>query len=190
MDLTWLESVVLPHFRASDAVARYCQSSVDQAHIRRYIRQSARRLAIVCDKASAWTNQGARVLEVGTAYGLILLCLRRRGFDIAGTELAANIRAYCRPLLDAQVPVGVWDLHGDDCPPDDRFDLVIASEVLEHLQINPTGALRKLGMAARPGGTIIITAPNIYCWDNLRSIVRGDNICEPFPGEAPRFAAK
>lgn len=46
-------------------------------------------------------------------------------------------------------------------PPDRRFDLVIASEVLEHVA-DPAAFLHQLAARVVPGGRIVLTVPNGY----------------------------
>jgi 2-polyprenyl-3-methyl-5-hydroxy-6-metoxy-1,4-benzoquinol methylase len=50
---------------------------------------------------------------------------------------------------------------------DERFDIVIASEVIEHLE-NPRFTARELYRLCRPGGHVIITTPNN---ESLRSLL-------------------
>jgi 2-polyprenyl-3-methyl-5-hydroxy-6-metoxy-1,4-benzoquinol methylase len=53
------------------------------------------------------------------------------------------------------------------------FDVVIAAEVIEHLE-NPRFTVRELFRLVRPGGTIIVTTPNNESWRSLIAlIVRG-----------------
>jgi 2-polyprenyl-3-methyl-5-hydroxy-6-metoxy-1,4-benzoquinol methylase len=56
---------------------------------------------------------------------------------------------------------------------DERFDLVIAAEVIEHLE-NPRALVRDLYRILRPGGTAIITTPNNESWRALLALlIRG-----------------
>ena len=59
-------------------------------------------------------------------------------FDYTGIDLVSDITA---------IPA-----------PDDSFDAVLCTEVLEHVP-NPVLALKELGRLVRPGGTLLITAP-------------------------------
>ncbi|MFN8611169.1 MAG: class I SAM-dependent methyltransferase [Vulcanimicrobiota bacterium] len=45
--------------------------------------------------------------------------------------------------------------------PSDFYDLIIFSEVIEHLQGNPRLALRHLLRVLRPGGRLLLTTPNL-----------------------------
>ena len=55
----------------------------------------------------------------------------------------------------------------DDLSYDEPFDVVICSEVIEHLE-NPREVFRNLERLTRPGGTLILTMPN---QESIRSYV-------------------
>jgi trans-aconitate methyltransferase len=73
--------------------------------------------------------------------------------DVNTTALE-RARRRCRDL--ANVRFEHWDLRSDDVP--DRFDLVVATSVLEYLK-NPLSLWRaraKLAQALRPGGVLLV----------------------------------
>ena len=56
---------------------------------------------------------------------------------------------------------------------DDAFDVVVAAEVIEHLE-NPRFMIREIFRLLRPGGTAIVTTPNNESWRSLIALlVRG-----------------
>ena len=58
-----------------------------------------------------------------------------------------------------------------DCP--EPFDLVIAAEVIEHLE-NPRALARNVFDLLRPGGTFLLTTPNNESWRSIIALlVRG-----------------
>src|SRR3984885_12345481 len=55
----------------------------------------------------------------------------------------------------------------------DAFDVVVAAEVIEHLE-NPRFMIREIFRILRPGGTAIVTTPNSETWRSLIALlVRG-----------------
>lgn len=109
----------------------------------------------------AGLDPDAELLEVGPGHGLLigLAAERQRGavtgWDISATSLAMTARA-----LRAMGAPPVRLEHRDvlDAPPRQRFDAVVASELLEHLE-RPDQALGRLRAVTRPGGRLFLNVP-------------------------------
>lgn len=181
IDWQKFEEVVLESFPSEYAVIDYWGNLVDHSQIRRSLVQARKRIEIVCDFVYKIVPPGSRVLDVGTQYGLALLVLKDAGYEVCGTDLEESISSYSNPLKAVDIPVFAWDLHRF-CPlSESSFDVVIATEVLEHIQFELGSAVERLCRLLRPGGWLILTTPNIYQLPNIIKILRGENICEPFP---------
>jgi 2-polyprenyl-6-hydroxyphenyl methylase/3-demethylubiquinone-9 3-methyltransferase len=69
------------------------------------------------------------------------------------------------------------DPHVFDALPENGFDLVFFTEILEHITFNPVDMWKAIYRVLHPGGRIILTTPNYYYiggwfWDFKRSIKR------------------
>lgn len=69
--------------------------------------------------------------------------------------------------------------------PDAEFDLVIFAEIIEHLLNDPCTVLREIRRVLRPGGTIILTTPNVARLENVVRLFDGVNIYDPYSGYGP-----
>jgi SAM-dependent methyltransferase len=104
---------------------------------------------------------GAELLEVGPGHGLLLAMAAERlpgsvtGWDVSPTSLAVTERA-----LAAMGTLSVWLREVDilDAPTSPRFDAVVASELLEHLD-RPAEALARLRRLTRVGGRLFLNVP-------------------------------
>jgi SAM-dependent methyltransferase len=106
---------------------------------------------------------GGSVLDFGAGLGELVRLLREQP---AFTEVA-GIDLYPRP---DELPDDVaWHQQDLNEPVDlgRRFDVVVCSEVIEHLE-NPRHVFRTLAALVRPGGTLVLTMPNQEC---IRSLV-------------------
>ncbi|MES1256699.1 MAG: class I SAM-dependent methyltransferase [Acidobacteriota bacterium] len=106
--------------------------------------------------------RGSVVLDAPCGDGPLVVAVRDAGHDAHGVDIdtvgAAGLgSAYRRADLNAGLPF-----------PDGTFDLVFSIEGIEHLE-NRFGFLRELRRTLKPGGTLILTTPNIV---GLRSRVR------------------
>ena len=94
-----------------------------------------------------------RVLEIGCGAGALLSDLARLGFSCAAIETAPEALALARDLNP-----GVEIVPAPRADWDEAFDLVLAFEVLEHLE-DDAGALREWRSRLRPGGRLLISVP-------------------------------
>jgi len=120
---------------------------------RALVRQLVRRASTGCD---------ARILEIGCSGGPLLQQLRRDGFsNLTGIDISRDAIAVC---AKRGVPnVFVMDAQHLEYPAE-SFDVITASDVLEHLADAPT-ALREWHRALRPGGKLIVFVPAfMFLW--------------------------
>jgi 2-polyprenyl-3-methyl-5-hydroxy-6-metoxy-1,4-benzoquinol methylase len=64
----------------------------------------------------------------------------------------------------------VQDLNKPLSNHDNAFDVVVAAEVIEHLE-NPRFMIREIFRILRPGGTALITTPNNESWRSLAALL-------------------
>ncbi len=114
-----------------------------------------------------------RAVEFGCGTGyMITFPMRSAGYDVTGVDLDETSVAYGRELLrgagideSALVASEFSELPGE-------FDVVIASEVLEHLDDDLlTHSLELIRGKLRPGGRLLVTVPNGYGWFELETFV-------------------
>ncbi|MEJ7745178.1 MAG: methyltransferase domain-containing protein [Luteimonas sp.] len=68
---------------------------------------------------------------------------------------------------------------------DERFDLVLFCEVLEHMTNDPLAPLKELSRVTKMGGHIILTTPNATRLENVIAFCEGRNIYDPYSGYGP-----
>ena len=112
---------------------------------------------------------GDRVLDVGSGFGRHVYECARRGARVVALDHAADEVAETRSTLAAMVEAGEIDgdrligvLRGDArvLPfGDDTFDVVITSEVLEHIQ-DDVAAIAEMVRVLKPGGRFAATVPS------------------------------
>src|SRR3954468_17801908 len=114
-----------------------------------------------------------RVLDLGCAAGALGAGLKRRaaGREVGGAEPAPAYAAAAEARLDRVVQGDVAEaLAREDLG---RFDCVVAADVLEHLS-DPWEALRRAADLLEPGGTVVISLPNVRFFETFWQLgVRG-----------------
>jgi 2-polyprenyl-3-methyl-5-hydroxy-6-metoxy-1,4-benzoquinol methylase len=99
---------------------------------------------------------GSGVLEIGCAEGLLLSRLARDGWRCTGVEPTPAYAAYARDVLGVDVRGEAFE---DARFPGERFHLVIALKVLEHVK-DPAPMLARIRALLEPGGSVYLTVPN------------------------------
>jgi len=119
--------------------------------------------------------RGLRILDVGAHWLHQALLYAMDGFavtalDVPATMDAPEVRAVAAahaiellPNPDLEHP------HALAAIAEDTFDLVLLTEVIEHLAFNPVAMWREIYRVMKPGAHIVVTTPNFYA---LRTTLR------------------
>lgn len=79
-----------------------------------------------------------------------------------------------------------FNVENDSFPYSDaEFDVVIFAEIIEHLLNDPCAVLREIKRVLKPGGTLILTTPNVARLENVARLISGTNIYDPYSGYGP-----
>jgi 2-polyprenyl-3-methyl-5-hydroxy-6-metoxy-1,4-benzoquinol methylase len=120
---------------------------------------------------------GQRVLDVGCGAGRLARHLREKGAVVTGIErhpeAAKRARRYCERVVEADLERPPFLDAGD------RFDVIICADVLEHLAY-PDAALRALSPHVAPGGSFLISLPNVAHYKIRWRLLRGRFDYEPW----------
>lgn len=109
-------------------------------------------LQIILDKYAPQNN--LRILDVGCGAGAILDFLRDKGYVGEGIDNNEEALKYCRDK-GLKVNIGTVEKMNYE---DESFDIVLASDVLEHLTDDKM-AVREVSRVLKRGGLFIATVP-------------------------------
>lgn len=150
-----------------------------------YLAHHFRRFRTTVDHlCSEWPSErGARVLDVGAHWLHQAALLWSAGFSVTAADLPATletdwVRNAAARMDMALVPVAnLADPVAFGQFPDNAFDVVLFTEIIEHITFNPVRFWSEIYRIVRPGGRIVITTPNYYspharAW-SLRRFVKG-----------------
>ncbi len=104
-------------------------------------------------------SAGARLLDVGCGVGRFGLAAHARGWNVTGVDVSELAITTGRAL--APFPMRVGNI-GDLADEGERFEVITAFEVLEHLS-SPVAFLREAQRLLKPGGQAFVTVPNWEC---------------------------
>ena len=127
-------------------------------------------------------RQTNRLMEIGFGSGAMLRAAARQGWNAEGVEISQTatehareegFKVFCGDLAEAGYSSGY-------------FDVVIASELLEHLE-DPLRVVTEIARILRPGGLLWATTPNVK---GLSSRMLGLNWTTVSPDHLHLFSQK
>ena len=101
-------------------------------------------------------QEGEKVLDVGSGRGWFSLWAIEKGAEVTAMDLSEANLAKIKTLNPA-----IKTVYGDACAPletEDKFDWIVALEVLEHI-VEPALALKNWSRMLAPTGKLLLTVP-------------------------------
>lgn len=102
-------------------------------------------------------NSGALVLEVGSGLGYFTYALHKAGYKSRGVEYSETATNFAKKYFGDFYTQGTIEEYAKTHK--EKYDVVIATEVIEHVE-NPISFIGAFLDVLKPGGKIIITTPN------------------------------
>jgi 2-polyprenyl-3-methyl-5-hydroxy-6-metoxy-1,4-benzoquinol methylase len=97
------------------------------------------------------------LLDVGCAFGFFLEVARERGWAVSGVEISEYAARYASRELHLDVvnhDAESWTY------PERSYDVITMWDLIEHLR-DPAGTLRKLGLALKDDGILVLSTPDV-----------------------------
>lgn len=112
----------------------------------------------------------SRILDYGCGWGLTAARLAERGHSVSAIDLSENEIQLCQ-LVWGERP-GVHFSHSAiDSLPDSSFDVVLSSQVIEHVH-NPGNYLSQINRVLAPDGLLVISLPGGVTPRSVRRLLR------------------
>jgi SAM-dependent methyltransferase len=124
------------------------------------------------------SEPGARILEVGAEPYQLPVAYQQLGYEVVGLDLDPDRGSSV--IENNNLDIRQADINHDRFPlEDDSFDIVVFSEVFEHL-FRPVHALNEIHRVLRPEGELLLTTPNLYRLGNIVRFLSGDGFDDAF----------
>ena len=116
-----------------------------------------RRLEIVFEELLPESLEGRRVLDAGCANGRFSCLAIARKANVTSFDISHSlvVQAHKNKYVDKPVTSDVLAMPFAD----KEFDIVISSEVIEHVMY-PRQAIKEMSRVLKPGGILALTCPN------------------------------
>ena len=150
LDKVYAERVQLARLTVESKEAFYFQASYD-----RYL--------FILRKVSQIKSESKQALDVGAGRGHVSVALAELGWSVTLVDVEEKLSTHDMQMMcqKYQMDSRICNLASGAIPfEDNRFDLVIFTEVIEHLPCNPVNVMKELHRVLQPGGHLILTTPN------------------------------
>jgi 2-polyprenyl-6-hydroxyphenyl methylase/3-demethylubiquinone-9 3-methyltransferase len=120
---------------------------------------------------SHWDRKrGNHLLDIGAHWLHQSLLYAIDGFEVSALDLPLTLeRPNVRRLAQAHAIALLPNTNLEQATAlasveDNTFDVVLFTEIIEHITFNPITMWREIYRVMKPGGRMVITTPNYYAW--------------------------
>lgn len=120
-----------------------------------------------------------KILDIGANPFHITFCLKEMGYDITGVDI--DPKTFQGFLDKYDLDVKKVDIENEKLPfENNSFNFIIFNEVFEHLRINPIFTLKEIFRILKPGGSLLLTTPNLYAVHKIIMFNLGKGFNDPY----------
>jgi 2-polyprenyl-3-methyl-5-hydroxy-6-metoxy-1,4-benzoquinol methylase len=125
----------------------------------------SRRLSPLIARLASWLRSDATILDAGCAVGAVAVELARKGMrriiaaDFSHTALRFSRKNLKRAGALQYVSLIEGDVENPAFLADDSVDLIVAADIIEHVQ-SPSAFVAEMLRVCRPGGVMLVETPN------------------------------
>jgi len=145
-----------------------------------------------CHAASLVPNGKGKLLELGAnPYYTTSIINKLRGYhlELANYFGESAEKKGSQKLINTETgeeKIFNFNLFNSETDPfpyqEATFDVVLFCEILEHLILDPIRAISEINRVLKQGGYLILTTPNAARLDNIRRVMIGNSIYDPYSG--------
>jgi len=125
-----------------------------------------------------------RILNIGTGHGVLEYFIKKKfGYTVETIDIKDEVEGYYgKRMKRLNIPQKACDLNREALPyKDGSFDVVIFSEVLEHLLVSPLKPLLEINRILVEGGLLILVTPNVASFSHIIFLICGRHFMPEYP---------
>lgn len=120
---------------------------------------------------------GDKFLDIGSLSGYACLGAQIIGYESYGSDKPKYVKAYAPRFNYFGLTNLPCSLKDEDIPyPDNTFNLVLASELIEQYNFHPARFFAEAERVLKVGGHLIVTTPNLMRLNNVAGLMLGRNL--------------
>lgn len=153
-----------------DKILAQIENTLDDDHQIIYFAIHSERYKYILKKILSCKSPPAKILDIGCYPMHLFRALKDIGFHLEGIS-SQNEKV--DGVVNLNIETDRWPF------PDSSFDLVLMTEVIEHLIGDPINYLSEIKRILKPNGLLLITTPNALKFQNLLLLLTHQNIYFP-----------
>jgi 2-polyprenyl-3-methyl-5-hydroxy-6-metoxy-1,4-benzoquinol methylase len=107
-----------------------------------------------------YTSVGKKLLDIGCGIGVCCDIAAQKGYRVVGIDSSEKNIVYAKANKRGDYQVGTLD----SLQTTDRFDVVIAQQIIEHIR-DTKDFLGRISNLLNPGGMLLVETPNVVSWN-------------------------
>lgn len=117
------------------------------------------------------------ILDIGTNPPYFMATLKQIGHHIEGLDMNPDLDSEL--IKERDLNISKCNIEVERFPYEDRsFDVIILSEVFEHLYVNPIHTMNEIRRVLKNNGKLILTTPNGYSVKRVANFILGRGLSE------------
>lgn len=160
-----------------------CKQSVPGAYINAHRHEYIRTVSDILSLRQCVPDNN--VLEIGAFFGVVSIALASLGYSVTAADIAEymELPEQVEHFGKYRIPRASVKLQDYLLPfADERFDVVLMCEVIEHLNFNPLPLLKEINRVGKAGSVFYLSQPNLAQIRNRLRLLRGRSIQVDVPG--------
>lgn len=129
-------------------------------------------------------RENLRILNIGTGHGVLEYFIKEKfGYAVETVDIKEEVEGYYgKRMKRLGIPQKAVDLNREKIPyKDGYFDVVIFSEVLEHLLVSPLKPFLEINRILKPDGLLIMVTPNVASFSHIIFLLCGRHFMPEYP---------
>ncbi len=125
----------------------------------------AETLSILLEKNDQYDHD-LQILDMGCNPPFLLACLTQMGLDCQGVDIFPE--SFASITRDFNLDVIKCDIENEALPlSNNTYDVLLLTEVFEHLRVNPVRTFEEIFRVIRPGGYLLLSTPNLHSLNGI-----------------------
>lgn len=131
------------------------------------------RFCMLYDVLDKHLPSNACVLDAGAGYGIQAALFAEGGYRVFASDIYPPLPFF--DLID--IDYRRWNLEAELAPfQTASFDAILLSQTIEHFTYSPKKPIEELLRILKPGGWLLIDAPNVSSFHNIWRLMRGKTL--------------